>query len=186
MLIIGFSGPRNPETRNVVHQFVNHFGTVAHYSMIEPAIAGTAAILGMTYAGLYQHTLGSTRIEGTNNNINDLLRTIKHDLRILNRDFFIDRAQAKLNGLNKNFYTPIFTGLFISDITTEREAQWIRNQGGEIVHILNDQCFSDDFVPLTIHPNEVVIESSRSNPVKSELIKIALKHLDNKHVQKAA
>lgn len=180
MLMLGISGPRTTETRNLVRTLVRCLPSAAHYSMQYPALAAAASILDIPVEHLQAHTPGHHPVPGTHITVDELISMQRSQLRILNPDFFIERAQQKLTNINKHLKQPIFTGYVFSDITCEREADWVRRKGGEIIHITN-QHTPRDYKALENKLGEISLLTSAKDPATAEVLSGIVDHLNDKY-----
>lgn len=144
-ILVGVSAPRKSRSREVINTLAKELD-LAHINMRQPVVDMVAALTGMHPTELNSMSdaaiLHGNGVFGLGMNIVDLELSLSRHLLQIKRDFFITRAQAELNQV-KQFNTEfghahtLFNGQVISSVSTELEAQWIRSQGGLMLHVLD-------------------------------------------------
>lgn len=144
-IIVGISAPRKSRSRQVINTIAKELD-LAHINMKQPALDMVASLSGLhpTELGAISDdaVLKNKTVYGLGMNVVDLEASISRYLLQIKSDFFITRAQAELNHLNQmntefGETNTLFNGQVISGVSTAMEAQWIRNLGGVMLHVMD-------------------------------------------------
>lgn len=137
-LLIGISSPINSTIRQVIATIAEEF-CLEHISMRQPLINMVATLSNLNPT--HQEFLCSPHatVEGLGITISELEVALGFSLRTIKSDFFIQRTQESIDISNSGLNGELFSGHIISGIRTEEEAQWLRDQGGLLVHLYHYQ-----------------------------------------------
>jgi hypothetical protein len=132
--LIGISAPRNQLSQAAITIMASILN-LKHINMRQPMINMLAALQGTDPAILQFDTAPETTAQGLNISLADLELTLAFNLRTLNPAYFIEHAKNQLQIANTGLHSKLFDGQIITGITTELEAQWLRDQGCLVIHI---------------------------------------------------
>lgn len=169
-ILIGVSAPNNETTKAAIAQLSEVF-TLNHLNMRQPMINMIAALTEIDKTAQEFYCPQDYIIDHLGISIEQLEISLSLTLRTFKRDFYINHCADALAHARHGYLGQLFSGQIISGIKTELEAQWIREQGGQMVHIYQytDACYH--------HPlNEIqgdlvcVIDQPSNTPDTRELI----------------
>lgn len=132
--LIGATNPCNAFARTCI-AIIGETLSLEHINMRQPVIDMIAALRGEHPADTEFNAPVQAQIADLGYSIADAETALAFSLRTLRKDFFIKRVEAALQRSQKTVHAELFSGSIISGIRTELEAQWVRNQGGLMVHI---------------------------------------------------
>ena len=133
-IIIGVSAPNNPASKNAIAQLADVFN-IEHINMRQPLINMIAQLTSMNPCAQELYCSQKTLVEHLGVSIEELEITLGFNLRTIKSDFFIQRCAESIAISNSGLNGQLFSGQIISGIKTELEAQWLRDQGGHMVHL---------------------------------------------------
>lgn len=184
-LLIGISAPVNQATRDAISVFTEEFN-LEHINLRQPVINMVAALTNMHPTQQEFCCAPHQKIDDLGISIAELELSIAFSLRVFNGRFFIERAQAAITKSAQGMHNELFNGNLISGIKTEVEAQWIRNQGGIVVHLYQYDNTAD-FHALNELDSDLVFNISSKNPTRNNLAaSIAALHCRINAIQRAA
>lgn len=135
-LLIGVTGIGNSVTRKFSAQVAEEFN-IEHINMRAPLLKMIGALHGVDSTHVEHNMPGATTLPTLKASNYDLEITLAYTLRALNKDFFINEVaqcmQRSLHTINRE----LFSGHLITGITSQHDAQWLRNQGGLLLHVYN-------------------------------------------------
>lgn len=133
-ILIGISSPNNSPARSAIAALAEEFN-VEHISMRQPLINMIATLTNMEPVHQEFTCSPQALVEGLGISIAELEVTLAFNLRTIKSNFFITRCAESIAISNSGFNGQLFNGHIISGINTELEAQWLRDQGGLLVHL---------------------------------------------------
>lgn len=166
-LLIGISAPVNQATRDAISVFTEEFN-VEHVNLRQPVINMVAALTNMHPTQQEFCCAPHQKIDDLGISIAELELSIAFNLRASNGRFFIARAQAVIARSAHGMHNELFNGHIVSGIKTEVEAQWIRSQGGLVVHLYQYDN-NVDFHALNEMDSDLVFNISSKNPTRNNL-----------------
>jgi len=94
-----------------------------------------------------------------------LMQCMGHSLRNTDNNFLLHTLELRMHLHRKNhMYDYLLNGSLITDIRLPTEAQWLRNQGGTLIHIIrhNAPATTQDVTEqtLAIEPQDIVITNN--------------------------
>jgi hypothetical protein len=166
-LLIGISAPINQASRDAISVFTEEFN-LEHINLRQPVINMVAALTNMHPTHQEFCCASHEKIDDLGISIAELELSIAFSLRASNGHFFIVRAQAAIAQSAHGMHNKLFNGYIVSGIKTEAEAQWIRNQGGLVVHLYQYDN-TVDFHALNELDSDLVFNISSKNPTRNNL-----------------
>lgn len=133
-ILIGVSAPNNKTTQCAIAELADVFG-LEHLNMRQPLINMIATLTSMDACAQEYYCSQQVIVEHLGVTIEQLEITLGFNLRTVKNDFFIQRCAEAMAISNSGFNRELFSGQIISGIKTELEAQWLRDQGGHMVHL---------------------------------------------------
>lgn len=133
-IIIGISSPNNKTSQAAIAKLAELYG-LEHINMRQPLINMVAVATCMDPCAQEFYCSQQTLVEHLGVTIEQLEITLGFTLRTIKSDFFIQRCAETMAISNSGFNGQLFSGQIISGIKTELEAQWLRAQGGHMVHL---------------------------------------------------
>lgn len=103
--------------------------------MRAPLLKMIGALHGVDATHLEHNVPGTATLPTLKASNYDLEITLAYTLRTLNKDFFINEVKACMQRSLTTFNQELFSGHLITGITSQHEAQWLRNQGGLLLHV---------------------------------------------------
>jgi hypothetical protein len=132
--IIGVSSPNNKTTRAAIAMLAEEF-CIEHINMRQPLIEIVAQLTAINPCSLEHYCPQTLQVEHLGISVEELEIALGFNLRTIKSDFFVSRCAEKIAISNSGFNGQLFSGQIISGLKTELEAQWIREQGGHVVHL---------------------------------------------------
>lgn len=142
-ILIGISSPNSAVARNASSVIAEHYN-LEHISMRQPVLDMLAAITGVHSTELEHNTTPFQTIEHLGSTLSDAEITLAYTLRTMNKSFFIRRTESAISRSLNTMNAQIFDGHIISGINTEMEADWLRSNGGLLIHL----CHTDNKTPI--------------------------------------
>ncbi len=167
-ILIGISAPVNSATRDALSVFAEEFN-LEHINLRQPVINMVASLTNMHPTQQEFCCASNQVIDDLGISIAELELSLSLELRLHNPRFFIERAQAVMNNSSTGMHAELFSGNLVSGIKTEIEAQWIRDQGGMVVHLYQYDNKAD-FHALNEHDGDFVFNISSNNPTRNNLL----------------
>lgn len=133
-LLVGITGISTKATRRCAEMIVEHLN-LEHMNMRQPVINMIASIMGCEPLDLEYSVPGNQVIKSLKTSVHDLEITLGFSLRTLCKDYFINEIKAAQTRSRAGLNHSLFAGYLVTGITSEHEANWIREQGGIVVHI---------------------------------------------------
>lgn len=169
-ILIGVSAPNNKTSQAAIAQLAEVF-TLNHISMRQPMINMIAALTEIDKTSQEFYCSQEFMVDHLGISIEQLEISLSLTLRTVKSDFYIKHCCEALAHARQGFIGELFSGQIISGIKTELEAQWIREQGGQMVHIYQ---FDDHHYHHPLHEIDgdfvCVIDRPSPTPDTSELI----------------
>lgn len=169
-ILIGVSAPNNKTSQAAIAQLADVF-TLNHLNMRQPIINMIAALTEIDKTAQEFYCSQDHMVDHLGINIEQLEISISLSLRTFNREFFIKHCDEAIEHARRGFLGELFSGQIISGIKTDLEAQWIRDNGGQVVHLsqYDDAIYHN---PLNELDGDLVcvIEQPSPTPDTSELI----------------
>lgn len=154
-LLIGITGSSNQVTRDFAAQVAEEF-CIEHINMRTPLLKMIAALHGVDATHVEHNMPGNSTLETLKASNHDLELTLGYTLRTLNKDFFINEAKLAIARSQHTIHNELFSGHLITGITSQHEAQWLRNQGGLLLHVYH-YCSKTPVNQLTEMPGDIPI-----------------------------
>lgn len=133
-ILIGVSSPNNSAARSSIALLAEEFN-VEHICMRQPLINMIATLTNMEPVHQEFTCSPQALVEGLGISIAELEVTLAFNLRTIKSNFFVTRCAETIAISNSGFNGQLFNGHIISGINTELEAQWLRDQGGIMLHL---------------------------------------------------
>ncbi len=133
-ILIGVSAPNNPTSKIAIAQLAETFN-VEHISMRQPLINMIAQLTCMDPFAQEFYCPQQAIIEHLGVSIAELEISLGFTFRTIKSDFFIQRCAESIALSNSGLNGQLFSGQIISGIKSELEAQWLRDQGGHMMHL---------------------------------------------------
>ncbi len=133
-LLIGVSAPNNTNARAAIAVVADEFG-LEQLTMRQPIINLLAAL---TNEHPTHHEFCNARsdiVQGLGVSVADTEAALSFSLRTINPSFFIERMKVAQALSRRGMNGELFNGDLICGIKTEMESQWIRDQGGIMLHM---------------------------------------------------
>lgn len=164
-ILIGISSPRNALTQAAI-AILTSLLNLKHINMRQPMVNMLAGLLGRQSSEIQFDIPSETKIKGLSTTLAELEVMLAFNLRTLNANYFIEQAKTHIELANSGINLQLFDGQIITGISTELEAQWIRDQGGLMVHIYDytPQNLAK-FDALNEKQNDLVIMTSNQCPI---------------------
>lgn len=166
-LLIGVSAPNNHTARTAIATIAEEF-CVEHISMRQPVINMIASLTAMDPVHQEFACSPHATVEGLGISIGELEIALAFNLRTIKPDFFIERTKETMGISNTGFNGELFSGQLISGIRTELEAQWVRDQGGVMVHLYHYDNTSE-FHALHEMDGDLVVITNSDAPTKNNM-----------------
>lgn len=164
-LLIGVSAPNIPLTQAIIATMLGALD-LQHISMRQPLVNMLAALLEEDPANFDFKIPGTAHIPELSTTAEALESSLALCLRNKASNFFIKRAEAAINQANQGIIEKLYSGLMLTGIRTEQEAQWIRNQGGTVVHVLDYSVVPQaEFHALAEKDGDLVIMTNKAFPI---------------------
>lgn len=166
-LLIGVSAPNNYAARTAIATIAEEF-CVEHISMRQPVINMIATLTAMD--PVHQEFACSPHaiVEGLGVSIGELEIALSFNLRTIKTDFFIERTKETIGVSNSGLNGELFNGQLISGIRTELEAQWVRDQGGVMIHLYHYDNAAE-FHALNEMDGDLVAVIGSDSPTKNNM-----------------
>lgn len=133
-LLIGISAPDNNTAREAIGLIAEEFD-LEHISMQQPVI-NMLSTLTESHPSAFEYCITQSHmVTGLNVTVAESATTLAFCLRTINPAFFIERTKEAREKSRKGLNIELFSGDIISGIKSEAEAQWIRDQGGLMLHL---------------------------------------------------
>jgi hypothetical protein len=160
--IVGISAPRRSRCNEVI-RVVSDTLQLAAVDIRQPVLEMTAALLGVEASELYlpPSMSGKRIVHELGISTDELVASFSRDLQQIKSDFFIKRLQMRMDELASRYAQIAFSGYVISGISNEMEAQWVRDQGGVMVHIFDYRLENlGEFHALQEQSNDIFLITS--------------------------
>lgn len=182
-LLIGISAPINNASRDAVGVLTEEFN-VEHFNLRQPVIDMVAALTKMHPTHQEFCCEHHEVIDDLGMSIAELELMIALNLRTANPLFFVERLQRQIQKSMHGMHNELFNGNIVSGIKSEAEAQWIRDQGGLVVHLYQYDN-TVDFHALSEKDCDLVFDISSTNPTRNNMPIAAIRARIN-YMQRAA
>lgn len=177
----------NNHTRNAI-RYLCETMNIKHINIQQQVIDAAAAILRVSAYELQVNTEQLKPIPLIKLSTKELMVKIRSLLCEKNPYFFVDHLDAELNRRTETMMQKLFNGDIVSGIQTEEEADYIRSNGGIILHIIDNN--SIEKTAFSILDNDPVILTTNSTPPpENTLQKIAMslmRHFNQQKNEQAA
>lgn len=187
-ILVGLSGANNSQNRSVLRVLRSALN-LSHINIKQPIIDATAALVKMDATDLERHIPPHQLLPMYNITINTMMKRIANVLLTEQPRCLIEIAEHRIKINNPQSAFKLFNGNLISNVTTEIEAAWVRNEGGIIVH-LHDDTHTIEFENLSFSGGDIAINSSRHAVATEEKLKDCInqiyKHFEHNHVHETA
>lgn len=185
-LLIGIAGRKEVGKDTVAAPIAGEFG-LTRYAFAHPITTACAAALGISHSEFL--ALDKDYF------FKSIART-KRDFMCAMGDVLIGaNPYFLINNLNERIATnrtipPKDNGHCITDVRTEREAQWVRMQGGIVIHVTNPLAAQNTQhrteVDLAVAPGDYVISNKSSLLDLQEKIEQLITDIMQTHVEATA
>lgn len=185
-LLVGVTGQRNQLTKNVVHLISQELNLI-HINMRQPFLNVLAAVTGSTPQSA-AILAGTTKIDELKCTVAAFERSFLAAIYELNSDYFTDIANLTLARSTAGFTETIkdlFSGHVVSGISRPKEADFIRERGGILVHVHHGEGWSD-FHPLSVKSTDVFIDAKNIIAHDKRSVAALMSQIKNANLQKAA
>jgi hypothetical protein len=166
-MLIGVSAYNNSTTRAAIATLAEEF-CIEHISMRQPLINMIATLTAMDPAHQEFSCTPNLIVEHLGITIGELEVALGLNLRTIKPDFFIQCTRETIGISNAGLNGELFSGHLISGLKTELEAQWIRDQGGLVIHLYQYDNTAD-FHALNEMDCDLVINIG-NNPTRNNLV----------------
>lgn len=151
---------------------LREFQNLLHDNMQQPAIEATAIVLGLNWHEYEHHTDKRVVQSPWMKTAEEIQAGISDLLHAGNENCLIQHLDKKLTASKSSVLANTINGYLISGITTPQEADYIRAQGGAMLHIVNVKRQSK-LKPLLKNGDFVLFVASDINPEELELYRIS-------------
>lgn len=151
---IGVSAPNTPATRAAISTLCEDLN-IQHISMRMASYSMVASLVGIHPVELIQSCAKTEVVGMPGITLADLEQVISDAMRRVNPSVFINMAQKDLENKDRLITKQFFDGYLISGIDSNEEAEWIRQQGGVVLHI-GQRDASNAHVKTDIDSDEVI------------------------------
>jgi hypothetical protein len=174
-------------TRNAI-RYLCEIMNIKHINIEQQVIDAVAAILRVSAYELQVNIEQLKPIPLINYSAKELMIKIRAMLCEKNQYFFIDQLDGELNSRNETMMQKLFNGEIVSGIQTEEEADYIRSNGGILLHIIDNNSIEQH--AFGIADSEPVILTINSTPsTENQLHEIAMslmRKFNQEHIQQVA
>lgn len=132
--LIGISSPNNNSARGAIAVIAEEF-SLEHFSMRQPVINMLASLTNEHPTHHHFCNARNQIIQGLGSTVAETEAVLSFSLRTINPSFFIERMKVAQALSRRGMNNELFNGDIISGIKTEPEADWIRQQGGIVIHL---------------------------------------------------
>lgn len=176
-IAVGITGPHNSITRDAIKTLLNEL-KLLHINLRQPIVDFCASCLNVDPHELDNHTPLHTHYHELKMNLHEMQHTIETFLCLENKNHLMDTAAARINKTTKILggHQPNY---IISNITNEREAAWVRSNGGVIVHVRPLGLFNKE--ELIEQSGDEVINPSRNTPANAENLRELVQRIASHH-----
>ena len=126
-----------PDSQMLVAHTLRESLHLLAYNIQQPALDATAIILGVSAHEINKYGERFTQTSPWNQSAEQIKNGISNVLLAGNKNAFLDNAEKWLNTSRDSKLSSIFHGHLIHGISTEFEADFVRRNGGTMVHIIN-------------------------------------------------
>lgn len=148
------------------------FHNLLHSNIQQPVIDATAIVLGVN-AHEYTHHIDKRVVQAPwSKTAQEIESGISNLLHAGNENCLIQHLEKNLTKYAGSPLQKLINGNLVSGITTPQEADYIRNKGGAVLHIVNiNQQIK--LKPLLHHSDFTLFVSSDTDPDEMELFRIS-------------
>lgn len=169
MIKIGIHAPNTQRTRNIISALINQLNLL-QINMQEPLTRALAALLNIDIHELINHTEPHRHYHQWGANVHELERRLCLCLRTGNPHGFMLHAEQRMGDMINAPIAKLINGFVITGIQTGAEANWLRNQGGTLLHIC-DPHHRTPFDHLPAIEHDIVINAGLDDaPFMQQLI----------------
>lgn len=161
-ILLGITGPHSSRTRDTVNTLLIAL-ELAHINMRHPMVEFTAECLGLEPHYVEHHVPLHHYYPSVKQSLGEMQKTLEHFLCMTNKNYLIEKAAKEIALNNIAFKGTLNKGHIVSNLTNEREAEWIRKNGGIVIHV-RDRDTDLHTVPLLEFPTDEVIITCRAIP----------------------
>lgn len=148
------------------------FHNLLHSNIQQPVIDATAIVLGVN-AHEYTHHVDKRVVQAPWGKTADEIQSgISNLLHAGNENCLIQHLEKNLTKYAGSPLQKLINGNLVSGITTPQEADYIRNKGGAVLHIVNINRQAK-LKPLLHHSDFTLFVSSDTEPDEMELFRIS-------------
>lgn len=134
-IMIGITGTRHSGKRMLTSLIAEDL-RLMHINLQQPAINACAGIANMDPYDFYRAPM-EAELTPYGMTAGQLLKRIQAVLIYNDRDALIKATEQTLAARSNVMH--LFSGVVVSGITRDNEADWLRNQGGQLIHLHNTQ-----------------------------------------------
>lgn len=158
-ILLGITGPHSARTRDTVKTLLIalHLG---HINMRHPMVQFTAECLGLEPHYMEHHVPLHHYYPSVKQTLGEMQKTLEHFLCMTNKNYLIEKVAKEIAVTNLAFKGSLHNGHIVSNLTNELEAEWIRKNGGLVIHV-RDRDTELQAAPLLQFPTDEVIITSR-------------------------
>ena len=141
MQLIGLAGRAGSGKDTVAHFLCETHGFV-QISLADPLRDGLKAMLGLTDEQLHRRDLKETPMDWLGKSPRELLQTLGTEWgrEHVAPDFWLRVAERRIARIKASSPWLHIAGIVLSDIRFENEADWLREQGGQVWHIKRNEA----------------------------------------------
>lgn len=132
-LLIGITGSANSGKREVTAALCEELH-LRRFNLLQPVIDACAAATGLEGYDLYR-AAASAEVIPFNTTANQLIKTVRNAFLFADQASLIRALELRMSA--SQHLSHLFGGTIIDGITGENEADWLRRQGGLLVHLHN-------------------------------------------------
>lgn len=173
------------QSRNVSRLLCN-FLNVEHRSMLAPVIDAIHVATGMEKNRIAQDNTPFEIVPIVESTINNLKNRFLWALTTCNPSYLVDSFDKWLNDPDEKKNRDIFTGVAVTDISSDHQADYFRKNKGLVIHIMQEGNQLSH--PSKPRDQDFVITLNNSDPVDREAVfEIAqrIKGLYKAHLQRS-
>lgn len=151
-----------------------------HINMLQPVINMLAALIGEHPATISTDYSVNMPVGDTGATLGELVTLYASNHHVLNENFFINKLRLHHQSSQQTYLKHVFNGHIISNITTEAEAKWVRDEGGVIVHEY-DYRSGHQFHALDEKDGDLHIIISDAAPLTDQLTEMLAEQINYHH-----
>lgn len=141
MKLIGLTGAAG-SGKSTVADFLTETQGFVSISLADPLRAGLKAMLGLTEAELHDRSMKESPIDWLGRSPRELMQTLGTEWgrQHVAPDLWLRVATRRITVLRASSPCLHVDGIVVSDVRFGNEAQWLRDQGGELWQLARDEA----------------------------------------------